>query len=352
MVGERLSLIRLATDHDREKWDAFVITQEHSGPYHHFAWKQAVEVAYNHRGYYLIYEDNDHIKGVLPLVLVKPPLTRGSLVSLPFCDYGGVLASDQEVVHTLLHTAFDLASTLKTRIILRYLHPEVALNSHLNMDVNMQKVRMVLGLPNDSEALWNSFKSKLRSQIKKPQKEGLEFKLGDIDCLRDFYTIFRHNMRELGSPVHSYRWLSSVVEAYGKNARVGVVYKGALPVASGIILASNDMLSIPWASSLSEFNKLSPNMLLYWGLLRYACDNGFKFFDFGRSTTDEGTYKFKQQWGALPTPLYWYEESRVTHFAKAPLERNSRVMAAWAWSRLPQVITDVLGPIVRQYITL
>ena len=61
----------------------------------------------------------------------------------------------------------------------------------------------------------------------------------------------------------------------------------------------------PWASSLRQYSKYSPNMLLYWKMLEFACDNGFNYFDFGRSSLDEGTYKFKKQWGASPVPLPW-----------------------------------------------
>ena len=40
----------------------------------------------------------------------------------------------------------------------------------------------------------------------------------------------------------------------------------------------------------------------------------YAFFDFGRSSEGEGTYKFKKQWGAKPTPLVWYDsiEKRKT----------------------------------------
>jgi hypothetical protein len=47
-------------------------------------------------------------------------------------------------------------------------------------------------------------------------------------------------------------------------------------------------------------------MLLYSAVLEFACREGFKEFDFGRSSVDSGTYRFKLQWGAHPRQLYWY----------------------------------------------
>lgn len=50
-------------------------------------------------------------------------------------------------------------------------------------------------------------------------------------------------------------------------------------------------------------------MLLYWAMLEYACDQGYRQFDFGRSTPGEGTCRFKEQWGAKSHQLYWYQLS-------------------------------------------
>lgn len=59
---------------------------------------------------------------------------------------------------------------------------------------------MLLDLPQNSEALWAGFKSKLRSQINRSDKNGLIFTWGNSDTLKQFYSVFSANMRELGSP--------------------------------------------------------------------------------------------------------------------------------------------------------
>jgi FemAB-related protein (PEP-CTERM system-associated) len=211
---------------------------------------------------------------------------------------------------------------------------------------------MVLDLPDSAEELWNGFKSKLRSQIRKPGKEGLEFRIGSLELLDDFYNVFRHTMKDLGSPVHAKRWFECVLEAFADRARVGVVHLRGRAVAAGIALECGRTLTIPWASTLREYNHLSSNMLLYWGFLEHACTGGFKLFDFGRSTPDEGTYRFKQQWGARPEPLFWYSPSGRRE-EPAPASKNgARKLAEKAWSRLPQTVADTLGPKVRKFISL
>jgi len=142
------------------------------------------------------------------------------------------------------------------------------------------------------------------------------------------------------------------MNSFGKDAHIGVVYLGTKPIGAGIILCSRETVSIPWASTLREYNSLSPNMLLYWGFLKYACDNGFRYFDFGRSTPDEGTYKFKEQWGASPFPLYWYREGDQAGEQTTRSFGKIRRFVEEAWSRIPPAVTDSIGPIFRRYITL
>ncbi len=345
--------VRLTDSRDSLRWDSFVLSMHDAGPYHLFAWREAVERAYGHKAYYLIAEDDEkNIRGVLPLFLIKPPFIKGALVSLPFCDYGCALARDPMVLDDLYRTAWDYAQDLNTHLELRLREPEDSLANRYHMLPQTHKVRMVLDLPSSSQELLSSFKSKLRSQIKRPTKDGLEFIMGYRELVDDFYSVFAVNMHDLGSPVHSRGWIDAVVHAYRHRSRVGIVRAGSKPVAAGIILEMNNFVAIPWASALSQYSRSSPNMLLYWGFLAYAADHGFRSFDFGRSTPGEGTYRFKEQWGARPCTLYWY-----THDSRNFEKTNNtagvlRQMAEKAWSSLPLTITDTLGPFVRRYITL
>lgn len=345
--------IRLSEESDAQRWDSYVLARDDAGPYHLFAWRRAVEGAYGHKAVYLMAEDDDqHIRGILPLVLVQPPLFKGVLVSLPYCDYGGALASDAETLASLHHTAGDHALKMHARLEIRLKNPEESLGKACRMEVQSHKTRMVRSLPATQEELWDSFKSKLRSQVRRPMKDGFQFVIGSGELLNDFYRVFAINMRDLGSPVHSREWIGAVVRWYGERARVGVVYTGTTPAAAGIILETNGLVAIPWASALDEYGRSSPNMLLYWGFLAYACEMGCTRFDFGRSTPGEGTYRFKEQWGAEPYPLFWYREAGPGSTAVNDSSGRIRRLVEGLWARLPRGMTDTIGPMVRKYITL
>lgn len=351
--------IALAQDKDAGRWDEYVIGSPDASPYHLFAWKQAIESSYRQKSYYLMALDHhDRIIGVLPSILITPPFGSATLCSLPYCDRGEALADSEDVVEQLISKAGRLRQQLGAR---RYEYrstksekPGHGLSASC---CNHQKVRMILELPATSELLFSGFKSKLRSQIRKAQKNGLSITIGNQESLvSDFYGVFTINMRDLGSPVHSKQWFESIRRYYADNCIISVVSFDSLPIGAALVLINGNKATVPWASTLRQYNRLAPNMLLYWSLLEYVTDNGCRAFDFGRSSIGEGTYRFKQQWGARPVELDWttYPQAISKEPSDGAVSKNStlRKTAEQIWRKLPLPVTIELGSRIRKYITL
>ncbi len=351
--------IRLAENTDKEGWDDFVSAHKDATAYHLFAWRAAVEKAYGHQGHYLMAEENGQVVGLLPLFFMRFPLLYRKVVSLPFCDVGGALAVREDVAQRLYDEALAITERLGAGSLEVRCRAELPAlqRTGLHSTTRTDKVSMLLKLPGSSEALWEGFKSKLRSQVRKAEKNNLTFSWGDKNDRGDFYAVFSKNMRELGSPVHSRGWIDAVLDGFGHQARLGLVYHETKPVGAGIILCQGRKVSIPWASTLREYNQFSPNMLLYWNFLQFAADTGCNQFDFGRSTIGEGTYKFKAQWGTEPHTLYWHTVylrpgAKVTPTEATETNNRKRELAANLWSRLPLWLANILGPVLRRHISL
>jgi FemAB-related protein (PEP-CTERM system-associated) len=204
---------------------------------------------------------------------------------------------------------------------------------------------MRLDLPRERETLWKRFPSKLRSQLRRALKEQLTVRIEGVEILDDFYRVFARNMRDLGTPVYGRRFFETILEAFPKDARICAVYLGGQPLAAGFLYGFQNTLEIPWASSDRRYNSLSANMLLYSSALDYACREGFEVFDFGRSTPGGGTYRFKEQWGAHPVPLYWYQWSPDGRPVADVSPENSKYgLAIKTWKRLPLALTRLIGP--------
>jgi len=349
---------------DPRMWDKYVYSHPASNLYQCTSWFRAIEAAYGHPAFFITaYRSSTRVAGVLPLVCMRGLSLKKQLVSAPFCDMGGIVADDAKTPGVLIRAAMRLAKREHAaRIVIRQPDPLSCMEEpyanrmkplpRFKMATN--KVRMVLCLPESSKALFNGFKSKLRSQIKRPEKSGLIARVGGREFLGDFYHVFVRNMRDLGSPVHSKSLIEQVLNNFKGRARIVVVYKGDYPIAGSVIIGFRDAVINPWASALREFSALSPNMLLYWSMLRYACDNGYRIFDFGRSTPGEGTHQFKKQWGAKERPLAWYQSLSHRDAENVPAGSQTRKFgkAIEYWSRMPLPLTRIAGPLIRKHIDL
>ena len=347
--------VRIATEQDQQEWDQYVLAHSEGVAYQLFAWKQAVEIAYGYESFYLLAESSGGVCGVLPLIIFKRPFLGTSYISLPYCDAGGVLADNEEVERVLLKKAFSAADQVSASCQIRSINP---LQSEF--ENSTEKVRMVYELPECAATFMASLKSKLRTKIKKPLKSGYIVKSGSSELIDPFYIVFAENMHHLGSPVHSRSWIEAIFSTYRDNARIFVVFSpDDKPVAAAILLFHRTTVSNPLAASLHQYNHMKPNMLLYSELISYSAEKGYKKFDFGRSTPGEGTYVFKEQWGARPQQLCWYdypvviEEGSATGEAKdLAFKHSKREFAAQLWQKMPAVGVNWLGPKIRKYISL
>jgi serine/alanine adding enzyme len=326
-----------------EAWNEYVKRSPQGSVYHLCSWQSIFTGRAGHGTHYLLAERDGDVVGVLPLVSIRSLLFGSFLVSLPWVTHAGPCTSDAVARRALLERSIELARGQKARYI--ELHSEEA--ECEAFVPTSAKVSMRRDLTGDPDVLWREFPGKLRSQVRRPEKDGLFARLGGADQLGAFYDVFSQRMRDLGSPVFPRHFFARILEGFGDLSRVCCVYAGDRAVAAGLLLGFKDRLQIPWAASLTEFNRLSPNMLLYWQALRFGCENGYRCFDFGRSTPGGPHYRFKAQWGAMPVPLYW----QYWLPALRPLpERNPRnprfQFAIRAWRRLPVPVTRVLGPIV------
>ena len=339
---------------EKHKWDDYVQSKPNVAPYLQFAWGEAIHQAYGHTYSYFAAFHNQKVVGVLPLIYLKPPFRKAEICSLPFCDIGGCLADTSEIEEALLSYAKNLTQEYKASQLQLRVSKLQAENKFTPKQG--QKVSMILPLPSDSETLFNSFKSKLRSQIRKAEKNGLTVELGNNrECIDAFYHVFSHNMHRLGSPVHSKSFFQALSTKYKENMIVSVVKLQDTVVGAGIVLLTHDCAVIPWASTHDKYNKLAPNMLLYWSLLEFVSNNGIKTFDFGRSSFGEGTYKFKKQWGAQPQALTWrtfIANAELAEKLETGTTSKLRSIVENIWRHLPLKVANFVGPKIRKYISL
>jgi FemAB-related protein (PEP-CTERM system-associated) len=315
---------------------------------HAVEWFTVIRNSYGHDPLYLHAEGGDGRRGVLPAFIVRRPVGGTVVSSMPFLDSGGPCSSSVALADALVARLIEEARGLGAAVVeLRGIH-----RLGITSEPMEHKVNLTLLLPGDAARLWQQLDGSVRNQIRKAERSGLSVEFGGGEKLDDFYAIFATRMRELGSPVHARRFFTAIFDAFGGQARVALVRNGATPIGGLITLAFNGILVVPWASCLHQYRALCPNMLLYWETMRTACVEGFRRFDFGRSSRGSGTYRFKRQWGAGEEPLFWYTIP-LSRRARGPRPSAGRRAAflAGSWRHLPLAVTRHLGPCVRKYLT-
>jgi FemAB-related protein (PEP-CTERM system-associated) len=323
-------------------WDSYVAAHPEATAYHRAGWLDVIRAAFGHETTSLTAESAGRIVGVLPLVHFRSRLFGRFSVSLPFFNYGGVLADDTEVEALLLDRAIEVT--------------RAAGGSHLELRHTRQhfgdltplrhKVGMTRRLEETVEHQWDGLDRKVRNQVRKAEKSGLQGTHGGIELVDAFYEVFAKNMRDLGTPVYGIRFFREVLSQFPSTTRVFVVRSGGTAVAASLVHWHRATIEVPWASSLRAFNPVCANVLLYWEMMRFAVERGLSVFDFGRSTPDGGTYRFKKQWGAEATPLVWEYWPGGSALPQLNPANPKFSVAIRIWQRLPIPLTTTVGPFI------
>ena len=327
---------------DSEQWDRFVTTSAGSTFSHLAGWKEIMTRVLGHECLYLAaVDDAGSWHGILPLVRVRSILGH-YLISLPFLTDGGPVGNRaaQEILveHALAEATRSGAGLLELRA--RHEVPGPVAPAY-------RKISVHLRLPSSVEGLWKTtLRPKLRAQIRRPLKEGMVFRCGSGE-LDGFYKVFARNMRDLGTPVLPKAFFESAASAFGALVLFAAVYtRNGAPVAGACCLLWRHELEVTWASSLREFNHLSPNMLLYSRLMEEGIDRDVSIFNFGRCSPGGSTHRFKQQWGGSDVPLPWPSWSRDPDIGVPSADRPLYHLAVTAWRHMPLAIANRVGPVL------
>jgi FemAB-related protein (PEP-CTERM system-associated) len=308
----------------------------------HPAWLHILERELRHTPYCLEAVEDDQTRGFLPLAYVHSMLFGRFLVSLPYLNYGGVLADDDQTTRLLIDRAVELAQELRVRYLeLRHEQPV----EHPLLPARMSaKVHMRLALPANPKELWDGFDSRIRNKVRKGQKNDLTVHWGGRELLGEFYEVFSHNMRDLGTPVYGRGLFRGVLEQFPDRAELCVVRQEGKALAAALLLHGWGVTEVPSASALRHHNDTGANMLMYWHLLQRACERRQAVFDFGRCTRDTTLFDFKRHWGAEPFPAEWQYHLRVGTVKDMRPDNPGFRRLIQVWKKLPVGLTRLIGP--------
>lgn len=300
------------------RWDSFVEDHPFGWICHLSKWKQALEKSFRHmKGYYyaIVDESGKDICAALPVYTVKSWITGNRIVSIPFASLCDPLISKNEDLNNLLKSAISLSEEIKSSFIeIRALSSPAIITNNRLRKIAVYK-QHVLFLNDDPEHLKFKFhRTCVRQRINRALKSNLKLKVGkNLSDLKNFYQLHLISRKRLCLPPQPFCFFKSLWDIFSPENQLTMllVESKGKSIAGLILLKFKDKVSAEFAVSDANYKNMSPNHFIFWEAIKMSYDEGYKFFDFGRtSPANKSLMDFKKRWATeeIDLPQYYYPE--------------------------------------------
>lgn len=326
-----------------EEWESYVISHPSGTIYHLPQWKEALEKSFHYKPYYLSARDeNDKLCGIFPLFQIKSWLTGNRLVSLPFSHICGPIADSDQVLVTLINEAKKLCHTLRCHYIeIRMRENDKGAGTgiprrEVGLKVSEHFSTHMLSL-SQPDIVWKEPDPSIRRAVRKARKDGVVIRKSDCaEGLRCFYKLNLKTKRKLGVPAHPFTFLFNIYEKLNGLATLYLAEFEGKVIAGIIMMEFKDTVVYAYGASDDNYLVHRPNNLLIWTAIEGACQQGYKFFDFGRtSSAEQGLAAFKKRWGAQERNLAYYYYPHIPSSMALNETGLKYRLATSLWKRLP-----------------
>lgn len=322
-----------------QKWNDFVMSRNDGTFFHLAEWKKVIEECFGHKTYFLYAEFNGEIRGIYPLGHVKSLLFGNSLISLPFCVYGGALADSRDSLNELNNSAVRLATDLNVDYLEnRNLYPSQGDWKEKDLYVTFRKE-----ISPDHDSNMNAIPRKQRAMVRKGLSSGMAYEIDEtVDRLFNAYS---ESVRNLGTPVFSKKYFRVLKETFKDQCEILTVLHNRRVVSSVMSFYFKNEVLPYYGGGTFLARQLKANDYMYWQVMCRAADKGVNIFDYGRSKRNTGSYSFKKNWGFEPTPLqYSYKLINSSSIPDISPANPKYQLFIKCWKRLPLVVSKWIGP--------
>jgi len=344
-------MIERLDNKNKNLWEVFVQENKDAKVQHTLEWKESVEKSYkNCVPYYYLKLEKNEVVAVFPFFLVKSKFFGNRLISQPFLDNGGFIGDfDKNDVKETIILAKEDSSTEIIEIRLNSFFNEFSKESEILEDNGFKpssnKKQTIIELTNEQE-MWKRLHKHTRNDIRKSEKSNLEIKeISQEKEIKEFYKIYINNMKEFGTPQHSYNFFKNIFliskeKIFGYNC-----YLKNKPVGSIIVLYTNLYGYVAFNVSNKKYLQYRPNDFLYWTAIKHAIKYKIKYLDLGQVEEDfssprsKGWYKFKEKWLGKTYDKVFFGTKESENINKEKLKRFRKI-----WKRIPMLFIRIIGP--------
>ncbi|MBF89724.1 MAG: peptidoglycan bridge formation protein FemAB [Candidatus Marinimicrobia bacterium] len=333
---------------DKAQWNEYVDNHENGTFFHLAEWAGLIKDVFSHIPRYILAKNSKtgDVLGVLPLVEQKSKLFGHSLISTPFCVYGGAIAHNDSIREALENKALEIGQKLSVDYVeLRY-KAEVY---NKNFDRFCHHSTFGGLIPDGRDNILAGVKKKQRANIRHSFKKALDIRIDDD--AETAYDVYSESVRNLGTPVFHPQYFPSLFKHFGNKVNVLTVERNGKPVSSVLSFYYKDEVLPYYGGGTTSARTLKSNDLMYFELMCHAHQRGCQYFDFGRSKDDSGAFKYKATWGMQPEPLHYMRALvKATEHPNLSPNNPKYALVINTWKKLPLWVSRVIGPYLSKYL--
>jgi hypothetical protein len=294
----------------KQKWDEIVRNSENGYFFHTPAWAKILEETYGYQIATRLYK----IEGNEVLI----PIMEGKKYGFYYYDsiplgYGGIFSTSdipseafQKILKNIVggrHLLFGLSLPPFSNFSIREDSSIRQVNSEWNYT-------HVLSLEKGFEYLWkNKFKQTNRTAVRKAEKNRIEILNGNsLQNFREYYELYVETSKRWGykKPQHPLRLYENMCKFGLPHVQLRLAVKDDKVIA-GLVSFYYSKIVFYWGSALlEEYADKRPTNLLLKDSIEHACEEGYKYYNFGASGNLDGVRKFKEGFGAERVALKKY----------------------------------------------
>jgi hypothetical protein len=329
-VQGRAMELKIATETDQQSWNDVVERSPHSTLYHSWKWLKLMEkysvikiagIQSGARLYPVMIMEKNDIVGIYPLFLF-------SLARLQFC-YSPPSHTETMYLGPLIP---DIDTTKQEKKQIFLVEMQQVMDRFMKKDLKSNYIQIKtspgfedcrsfrwggytieprftyhIDLREGTEKIWKGFNRSLRYYIEKAKKEGIVVSEGDKEDAYYIYDLLKERKRLTSSK----EFLGSAFDILSTNQIKIFIAKADSERLSGIItLIHKDTVSFWMGSPKYSYKGISPNELVLWESIRWACEQGYSTYEIV-GADDYALFQFKRKFNGKIIPYYhmkWYSK--------------------------------------------
>ena len=288
-------------------WDELLLTNPESTFFHTSAWASVLHDSYRYIPLYFTIIENEILSSLIPIMEIKSFITGNRGVSLPFTDKCTPIIQGQVHYKDVLENIIDHGK----KVGWKYFELRGG-NEYLSRKLHLTSYYFhYIDLTAGKNKVFSDFRKSNKRNIKRARKEGVQVVISNTwESTRAFYRLNCMTRKFHGLPPQPRFFFKQVYDHIIKVKKgfVALATNQNNVIAGALFFSFGPKVIFKYGASDRNYQHLRANNLVMWEAMKWCLNNGFNYFSFGRTETENlGLLQYKRGWGGTEERLFYYK---------------------------------------------